>query len=816
MHPPTPSLRLRPQVKPPDWLIELLQKRIPDSSVHFAAQLLWQRGLQDPQSVLAFIDPTHYQPTSPWAFGVEMEKAVTRLRQARDNHETVYIWGDFDADGITATAVLWEGLGQFFTPNETLHFYIPNRLKASHGLSVIGLDAIASQGARLIVTCDTGSSSAHELEHAHALGIDIIITDHHILPVEPPTTAAFINSRTFAKDHPLANLSGVAVVYKLVEALYETLPNVPQAPLENLLDLVAIGLIADLVQLTGDCRYLAQKGLIQLKKQLDHPTRPGVAHLLKLCKRTGDRPSDISFGLGPRINALSRIHGEARDGVELLTSQDPEQAIALAESAEWTNVCRKEVQQQVMREAEAQVARLDLEAHPVLVLSNPQWDVGVLGLVASQLAQTYGRPTILLSEAREVDDGQPQMDPQMDPQMEPQMEPQMDPQMEPQMEPQMARGSARSVMGIDLYDLMQRQAHLLHRFGGHPFAAGLSLPIENLPLFIASLHQDFRQRLGPLPTLTMEIDLEVCLADIVPDQGAALFRSLLLLEPYGMGNPAPRLLIRNCCVEQRRSDFSQAFAGQKIKYKKTRFDLRDETTPTKFPGVWWGHDAEDLPEGRCDVVIELDYGQLHKRVEYHARLIAIRPADVLDTSLSYSRTPEPWLLDWRSPSSLPSVEPDIMRLEDCPTRWSDLDKKAHYATAQQQKLALAYPELEAAEPILRWQQLVGLAKYAARTHALMPLAKVQAQLRLSKRSLLFGLEALKAVGFKIRLRPDAFDVEGETLRSEDVEPEAATKAATLVIENFLTAVAEEQFQQTYFQCAPIQQLQQTLEQRLLR
>jgi single-stranded-DNA-specific exonuclease len=783
MHPSAPSWQLTPQAKPPEWLVELLQKRIPGSCSRFTAQLLWQRGLHDPQTTLAFLDPNLYRPASPWAFGVEMENAIARLRQARDNRETVYIWGDFDADGITATAVLWEGLGQFFLQNETLHFFIPHRLKESHGLSVSGLDAIAAQGAHLIVTCDTGSSNALELEHAQTLGLDVIITDHHTLPVERPKAVAFINSRTFPKDHPLANLSGVAVAYKLVEALYETLPDVPQAPLEDLLDLVAIGLIADLVQLTGDCRYLAQKGLAKLKEQLDHPTRPGIAKLLKLCKKTGDRPSDISFGLGPRINALSRIHGETRDGVELLTSRDPERAEILAESAEWTNICRKEVQQQVLREAKAQLARLDLDATPVIVLSDPQWAVGVLGLVASQLAQTYGRPAILLSEAMGGENGQPQL----------------------------ASGSARSVMGIDLYDLMQQQAHLLHRFGGHPFAAGLSLPIENLSLFIASLHQDFRQRLGQLPAPTVEIDLEVCLADIVPDQGSALFRSLLQLEPYGMGNPAPRLLIRNCRIEQRRSDFSQTFGGQKIKYKKTRFELGDETTPTRFPGIWWGHDAEDLPEGHCDVVIELDYGQLYKRTEYHARLVAVRSADVWSEPLNRSRNSEPWLLDWRSPSSSPPIEQDILRLEQCPNRWDDLDRQAHQATAQRKKLALAYGASESADPILRWKQLVGLAKYAARTHFPMPLSRVQEQLRLSERALLLGLDALKAVGFKIRLEPDAFYVESECLPLDNSESEAATP----IIQGFLSAIAEEQFQQRYFQRAPVQQLQQNLERRLL-
>jgi single-stranded-DNA-specific exonuclease len=434
MYPPAADWQLKSQPTPSDWLLDLLQKRSPNPSNSFAAQLLWQRGLQDPQSVLAFLDATHYQPTSPWAFGAEMDKAVARLQEARDRQEMVFIWGDFDADGITATAVLWEGLGQFFERSQTLHFTIPNRLKESHGLSIAGIDAIAShqesaaRGCQLIVTCDTGSSNEIEIDYAQKLGIDIIITDHHTLPNARPAVAAFLNPRTFSQDHPLANLSGVAVAYKLVEALYESLPDIPQEPLENLLDLVAIGLIADLVKLTGDCRYLAQRGLARLKTQLDAPTRPGVAKMLELCRRTGDRPTDIAFGLGPRINAISRIQGDAREGVKLLTTRDPERAAVLAESAEWTNLCRKEVQQRVQREAETQLARLDVDATAVIVLSDAQWPVGVLGLVASQLAQTYGRPTILLSEARSADTE----------------------------EQHLLRGSARSVKGIDLYDLLQQ------------------------------------------------------------------------------------------------------------------------------------------------------------------------------------------------------------------------------------------------------------------------------------------------------------------------------------------------------------------------
>lgn len=781
MRSPLSSWQIKPQHQPPDWLTELLKTRLLQSDGRFIAQLLWQRGLQDEASVLAFLDSSHYQPMPPSAFGVEMEQAVARLIKARDRQETVFIWGDFDADGITATAVLWEGLGQFFEQAQTLHFFIPNRLKESHGLSRAGIEEVAAQGAQLIVTCDTGSSDHTEIDYARQLGIDIIVTDHHTLPKERPSVAAFLNSRTFPSGHPLANLSGVAVAYKFVEALYEALPQIPQAPLEDLLDLVAIGLIADLVQLTGDCRYLAQKGLERLKQQIDHPTRPGVAKLLELCRRTGDRPSDISFGVGPRINALSRIHGDAREGVELLTTRDPVRAAVLAESAEVTNLCRKEVQQRVTHEAEAYLARLDLDATSVIVLSDPQWPVGVLGLVASQLAQTYGKPAILLSSAGSTPDTAT-----------------------------ILRGSARSVRGIDLYDLLRQQTHLLDRFGGHPFAAGLSLPLENLPLLTASINQCFRQTIGQWTPSPVDIDLEVTLADIVRDGGKPLFRELQQLEPYGMGNPAPQLLIRNCWLERRRGGGTQARGNHKVRYTKTRFMLRDESTSSLFPGVWWGHDANELPDGRCDVVVELEYGQLYKQSEYHLRLTAVRPASV-DPSLTDSPSVEPWLLDWRQQTAAPLSSTPILRLEQCPNNWDELDLWAQQANTQQEKLALAYPASALPETVLKWRQLAGLAKYLARTQICVEAHAVQERLGLGGRSLSLGLAALQSVGFTIRLKAETIVVENQL--SLLIESEVI--AANQVIQQFLDAVAEEQFQHEYFQRAPVSQLQQTLEQRLL-
>ncbi|MEY3400852.1 MAG: single-stranded-DNA-specific exonuclease RecJ, partial [Cyanobacteriota bacterium] len=535
---------LKTTAKPPGWFIELVKRYAPGINGNFAAQLFWQREIKSEEKLAAFIDYQVYQSADFQEFGQEMNLAVQRLITAGKKGEKIAIWGDFDADGITATAVLWDGLGEFFQQYRQLSYYIPNRFTESHGLNRSGIDILAKADCKLIVTCDTGSTNISEVIYAQSLGIDVIITDHHTLPSERPPVVAIINPRYLPREHPLFHLSGVAVAYKLVEALYAALPDIPANPLTDLLDLVAIGLIADLVQLSGDCRYLAQLGIKQLhtdyKKLPTARSRPGVGKLLELCQKNGDRPTDISFGLGPRINAISRIHGDAGFCVELLTSKDIERCQQLAEETELANSRRKSLQKDVQAQVTKKLAQLDLSTTSVIVLEDSQWSAGVLGLVAGQIAQETGRPTILLStEGKEKEADSSQF---------------------------IARGSARSVNNIDLYQLVQEQAHLLHRFGGHPFAAGLSLLVGNIPLFTAAINQKLRQSLGGINlTATVEADLVVTVADL----GKDLFSELKLLEPCGMGNPIPKLLIKNCWFENSWHKNQQDLQGNKVQYIKT-------------------------------------------------------------------------------------------------------------------------------------------------------------------------------------------------------------------------------------------------------
>jgi single-stranded-DNA-specific exonuclease len=797
--------------QPPEWFLEIVKRHTPNSRGYFAAQLLWQRGIRNPAQLEAFINPTIYQPASAFEFGEEMHLAVTRLQSARVNHEHVAIWGDFDADGITSTSVLWDGLGQFFPQNTRLSYYIPNRMTESHGLNLPGIDNLGKQGCKLIVTCDTGSTNIDEIIYANKLGIDVIVTDHHTLPSQRPAVAAIINPRYFPKEHPLYHLSGVAVAYKLVEALYAALPSIPQQPLEDLLDLVAVGLIADLVQLSGDCRYLAQCGIQRLQTDFKQAPplrrRPGLGRLLELCQKSGDRPTDISFGLGPRINAVSRIQGDARFCVELLTSRDLELVHKLAEAAELANSRRKSLQKDIAQQVNSKLSQLDLSTTSVIVLEDPQWSAGVLGLVAGQVAQETGRPTILLSTEQSLGEMENDKEEGKGEQMEISF---LSPPSSHLPTPLLARGSARSINSVDLYQLVKEQAHLLHKFGGHPFAAGLSIPVENIPIFTQAINQQLRRTsasVSLVPTVQADITVKVL------DLGKELFLEFKLLEPCGMGNPAPKLLIQNCWFENAWHRNQQDSKGKKIQYIKTEFNIFDESTKNPFPGIWWGHYKEELPIGRCDCIAEIDFNSFKKR--YEIRLIAVRTAQGLmdidennsDVLNSYS-TNSQFALDWRDLSEFPPLSASNcpLPLNEIPTSWDEIRIWIKRSRYQKKPLALAWKKPQHQQPQEIWRNLAGLGKYLVRTEQAVTRVQLREKLGIGDQALHFGLRALRYLGIRATLRDSGKQSLGEycfLVFIEDSEYKPNFKQAESSLQQFIIAVKEEQFQRDYFATVPL-------------
>jgi single-stranded-DNA-specific exonuclease len=786
----------------PAEFIAAIRKSKPTVNGKYASQLLWQRGMREIDRLPGYLDCDKYQPSSPFAFGDEMTAAMTRLKKAYIYAEKVAIWGDFDADGVTATSVLWDGLGQFFARGEQLSYYIPDRMKESHGLNVAGIKKLAAQGINLIITCDTGSTNIKEIEYATRLGIDIIVTDHHTLPAKRPPVAAIINPRYFEFEHPLFHLAGVAVAYKLVEALYLTLPDIPQQPVEYLLDLVAIGLIADLVQLSGDCRYLAQQGIKRLTLQ-NQPDidgfRPGVHKLLQLCKRSGDRPTDISFGIAPRINAISRIHGDASFGVELLTSKDVDRCHELAAETELANTRRKELQKNTTTKVQNKLADLDLSTTSVIVLVDSNWSPGVLGLVAGQVAQEHGKPTILLSTNSDGDPGKEKV--------------------------KVARGSARSTQNIDLYQLVNSQAHLLNSFGGHPFAAGMSINLDNIPIFTEAINQQLQTKLGTIPPPSIATDLVVTVADLNVGNGRELFEDLLLLEPYGMGNPVPKLLIKNCFFKDIKNRNIQDFKGKTVQYIRTKFSLIDPTSSNGFPGIWWGHYEHELPRVACDAIVELDFNSYDKRFE--VRLVEVRPAAVASNNVDSHRQVQPneiarqqplQILDFRQTPGVGGADRNesqvaesesIVWVDECPSDWHQLHTYCRKAKLTKSKLALNYQAVNLLTSSEILSQLIGIAKYLVTSRKSVDLARLTAKLGIRDRSVRLGLDALVEIGFEVSLQSETHLLNLD--RSDRLENVSQPDLYSLLtVRQFLAAIDEERFKRNYFLQVPVYAIESSL------
>ncbi|URR34972.1 single-stranded-DNA-specific exonuclease RecJ [Thermosynechococcus sp. HN-54] len=734
---------------PPDF-IEQVKMLHPDAGA-ITAQLLWQRGYRDlNQQVPAFLDWRRYQPASPLEFP-EMPSALARLQQALDTQEKVAIWGDFDTDGVTATAVLWEGLKPLLGC-QLLDFYIPNRQQDSHGLSRHGLEHLHQRGVSLIITCDTGCTNAAEIAFARQLGMDVIVTDHHTLEPAPLGAVALINPRQLPWNHPLCHLSGVGVAYKFLEAVYAQWPEKTQGyALENLLDLVAIGLIADLVELRDECRYLAQRGLEQLGKS--QTLRPGIAVLLKGASKGTARQREISFTVAPRLNAVSRIQGDVRSLITLLTTQDWRQARQLARHIEKVNAERQRRQKEIAKMAHAKVAQLDLSATRVILLTDDSWPLSLLGLVANEIVKTYGRPAILL-----------QTDPATG----------------------MAAGSARSDGFVDLYEALHSQQHLFQGFGGHPYAAGFRLKMEYIPLLEAALNQFLAQKEGtaivtPKP---LRIDLEVTLDQL----NERLLRELEVLAPFDSTyHPNPRLLVRNVELTDLRENNNRENQNTR-KYVSMLLHDRQHT----FPAKWWDHQIGDCPKGRCDLVIELEQWQTC----LSAVIQELRPSatNVIQAASFQS------LVDYRDRPHEASIKG--LRIETCPTSRKSWRQWIQRAKREQQPLILAYSPPPEQDALKVWQEFLMLCQQASQKGTCLQREGLREHLGIETATLNYALNVLETLGVKVIQRGEEFRCKWPP----QLKPSANTVAA---LEVFKSAIAEENFRRRYFAAAPLQALQET-------
>ncbi|MEM7344619.1 MAG: single-stranded-DNA-specific exonuclease RecJ [Chloroflexota bacterium] len=530
------------KINTPDELLDLVGDPL-------LAQLLVQRGLTTPEQARAFLNPDNYNPTPPTALP-DMDKAVTRLNQAIDSQETICVWGDFDADGQTSTALLVFMLQDL---GANVHYYIPDRLTESHGIKLPKLNQILADGVTLILTCDTGIDAYDAIDTARAAGADVIITDHHDLVDPLPDALAIVNPKRLPEDHPLRELPGVGVAYKLAEALYHN--HQRAADSEILLDLVAIGIVADVAQQTKDTRYLLQRGLAVLNQR----QRLGLVTILENSNVTAEKLTEehIGFWLAPRLNALGRL-GDANLGVELLLTDDTSRARILALQLEALNDRRKQLVDRVVVQALGQIEDSpSLAEHPVIVLAAADWHPGVLGIAASRLAHRHGKPAILLAIRPEGE----------------------------------ARGSARSVEGWDIHQAIKTQAHLLNGFGGHPMAAGLRLPADRIPTFRRGLSEALADQTSTSDQ-TVRLDTWVSLDDV----SIEMLNTIQKLAPFGSGNPGVQLGAKNLEM------VNEVVFGKLRNHK--RLTVQDETG-SQQQLLWWRGVAERSPEGLFDLVFTL-------------------------------------------------------------------------------------------------------------------------------------------------------------------------------------------------------------------
>jgi single-stranded-DNA-specific exonuclease len=511
------------------------------------AQTLVRRGINTPEAARAFLQPDSL-PSLPFP---GIDPALERIDAAIQNKEMICVWGDFDVDGQTSTTLLVQTLQAL---GGNVVYYIPIRGKESHGVHIESLKPIIDNGASLIVTCDTGITAYQAIDYANSRGVDVLITDHHELGATLPKAKAIVNPKLLPEGHFLSTLAGVGVAYKLAEALIRR-NNVrhPGTAKEitptDLLDLVALGLIADVAVLKGETRSLVQRGLQILR----HTSRIGLRTMADLSGTSLESLTEetIGFNFAPRLNALGRL-GDANPAVELLLSHNPTRARVIATQIEGLNAQRRLLTNQVYEAAETQLREnADLRSEPAIVLTNENWPGGVVGIVANRLVERYRKPTILLNKS---EDG-------------------------------ILRGSARSIEGLNITEAITTQKDLLLGFGGHPMAAGLALEAGKLAEFRKGLGRAIEEQLGKVirEEPTLQIDAWLKLDDI----NLEFAESLEALAPFGAGNPALTFATHKVRL--------RSFTTIGKNREHLRLTVEDENENLQSI-LWWGGAGNDLPE----------------------------------------------------------------------------------------------------------------------------------------------------------------------------------------------------------------------------
>ncbi len=502
-----------------------------------------------------------------------MEAAVARIHRALDDGERIVVFGDYDVDGVTATALLYTYLD---AAGADVYYKLPSREDEGYGLSEEAVRMMAGKGVTLIITVDNGVSAAGPIALAKELGVDVVVTDHHLPPPQLPQAAAIVDPQLPGDESPCKSLSGAGVAFKLAAALDGGSP-ADMLPFYG--DLAALGTVADVMQLQGENRTLVKAGLAVLQET----DRPGLAALIKTCGLEGKTltAENVSFGLAPRLNAAGRMD-DATDALRLLLCEDEEEAEQMAAALEEQNAARQKAEQEIAEAVEAAV-----EADPsylsdrVLVVWGEGWHQGVIGIVASRVMERCGKPTIIVS----VDaNGE-------------------------------GKGSGRSMEGLPLYDAIAACGELLIRFGGHALAAGLSIAKENLPAFRRAVNAWAAREVPVFTPPPLEVDAPVQLGTLTPENVAALD----MLAPFGSGNPAPLFLAKDAVVD------GVYPAGSTGKHSR----LRLRQGGAGMYAVLFGQSPAQLPYGagdHVDAVLALSIFEGRNGPMVSARIKDLRPA----------------------------------------------------------------------------------------------------------------------------------------------------------------------------------------------